>query len=125
MNATKEQGILEKVVSEAWNNPAFKQELLANPQAAAKKLTGQTFNLPEGFTTLQACDQSKSGVLYLNIPEKPNFDNMELTDKDLEIVAGGGIPKVAFIGCFMPPYDPPTLPGEPSDPIYFKKPAIS
>ena len=92
MEYTREQGILQKVVSEAWNNPGFKEELIANPQEATKKLTGKTFNLPEGFTTLEICDQSKPGVLYLNIPEKPNFENVELTDKELEVVAGGNIP---------------------------------
>ena len=117
MEFTKDQGILEQVVSEAWSNPTFKQALLANPQEAVKELTGKTFNLPEG-KTLEVCDQSKPGVLYLNLPEKPNLDNVELTDKELEIVAGGGIPKPIIIECFMPPKNifPPATTG-PRNPI--------
>lgn len=111
MEFSKEQEILQQVISEAWSNPTFKEELIASPQEAVKKLTGETFTLPEG-KTLEVCDQSKSGVLYLNIPEQPNLDNVELTDAQLEIVAGGGFPNEFIIGCFPPSnHFPPTTTG--------------
>lgn len=102
MELTKEQKILQQVINEAWNNPTFKQELIASPQEAVKKLTGETFSIPEG-KTLEVFDQSKPGVVYLNIPESPNMDNVELTDKELEMVAGGVIPANLIIECFYPP----------------------
>ena len=30
-------------------------------------------------------------IIYLNIPAKPDYSNLELTDEELEIVAGGEI----------------------------------
>jgi len=112
MDNTREEKILEQIIAEAWRNPTFKQELMANPQKAVKELTGENFNLPAG-KTLEVCDQSKSGVLYLNIPPKPSMDNVELTEDQLEVVAGGGIPTGMIIGCFWPPiniWPRPTLP---------------
>ena len=91
MELTKEQRILQQVISEAWNNPTFKEELINSPEEAIKKLTGESFTLPEG-KTLQVFDQSNSDVICLNIPPQPNMGDLELTDKELELVAGGIIP---------------------------------
>ena len=90
MELTKEQKILQQVLSEAWSNPTFKQELIASPEAAIKKLTGEFFELPEG-KRLQVFDQSDADVICLNIPQQPTMDNVELTDDELELVAGGFI----------------------------------
>jgi hypothetical protein len=100
MEFTKEQEILSQVINEAWSNPSFKQELMASPQEAVKKLTGETFSLPAG-KTLEVCDNSKPGVVYLNIPESPNMENLELTDAQLEVVAGGTVPKSITINSYM------------------------
>lgn len=88
MEFTKEQEVLQQVMTEAWSNPAFKQELITNPQEAVQRLTGQSFSIPEG-KTLEVVDQSNADKVYLNIPPQPNFDNVELTDEQLEVVAGG------------------------------------
>ncbi len=102
MEITNEQKILSQVINEAWNNPSFKQELMATPQEAVMKLTGETFSLPEG-KTLEVCDNSKPGVVYLNIPEAPNMENLELTDAQLEVVAGGMIPREHTLGSIKNP----------------------
>jgi len=88
MEYSKEQKILQRVLTEAWNNPTYKAELIANPTEAVKNLTGENFTLPEG-KTLEVCDQSNVDKVYLNISPRPNFDNVELTDHQLEEVAGG------------------------------------
>jgi len=119
MEFTREEKILEQVVAEAWDNPTFKQELIANPQKAVKELTGENFNLPEG-KTLEVCDQSKPGVLYLNIPEKPSMDDVELTEDQLETVAGGGVPIGLIIGCIWPPIN--IWPPRPGGPFPYEPP---
>ncbi len=90
MELTKEQEILQQVISEAWSNPSFKQELMQSPLEAIERLTGKTLKLPEG-KTLQVFDQSNEDVICLNIPQQPNMDSLELTDEQLELVAGGKI----------------------------------
>ena len=35
-------------------------------------------------------DQSDSNKIYLNIPQKIDFENLELSEEQLEKVAGGG-----------------------------------
>ena len=112
MELTKEQKVLQSVLSEAWNNPSFKQELIANPTDAINRLTGENFSLPEG-KTLEVCDQSNSDKVYLNIPQQPDFDNVELTDDQLEEVAGGRIPAI-YIKEISNPFNPPirSYPGD-------------
>lgn len=34
-------------------------------------------------------DQSNTDIIYLNIPQKINLENFELTDEQLELVSGG------------------------------------
>jgi hypothetical protein len=41
---------------------------------------------------LVAVDQSDPDCVYLNIPSEPNLDELQLTDEQLEAVAGGGTP---------------------------------
>jgi len=113
MELTKEQKILQRVLSEAWNNPSFKAELMTNPEEAVKSLTGESFSLPKG-KTLEICDQSNPSKVYLNIPVKPDLSNVILTDEQLEEVAGGNVPgsvvKDLFPNGFPPPSTGPTVP---------------
>lgn len=89
MKHTKEQKILQQVITEAWNNPSFKNELLNNPMEAIKNLTGKTIKLPKGVEELKVVDQMNPKYSYLNIPTPPNMENVELTDEQLEAVTGG------------------------------------
>ena len=75
MELTKEQKVIQKVITEAWSNPSFKKELIANPTDAIKKLTGQTLAIPAG-KTLAVYDQSNPNVVCLNIPPQPDTSNM-------------------------------------------------
>jgi len=89
MELTKEQKLFQTVVQTAWEDANFKQELIANPVKAIESLTGETLKLPEG-KTIVVRDQTDDSVVYINIPAEPNMDDMELTEEQLEIVAGGG-----------------------------------
>ena len=115
MEPSKEQKTLQRVISEAWNNPSYKQDLIDNPEEAVRRLTGESLSLPEG-KTLEVYDQSDSAKVYLNIPPQPDLDDVELSDEQLEEVAGGVIPIIFIEGCFpiWPPYPfplpSPTIP---------------
>lgn len=88
MELTKNQKIIATLFEKAWGDPAFRAALVANPEAVIQELTGQTLDLPEG-KRLVVVDQTDAEVKYLNIPAEPDFDEMELTDEQLEMVAGG------------------------------------
>ena len=81
---------LEAALAKAWQDGSFKQELIASPAKAIENLTGKKFTLKEGVEMV-VVDQSKANTFYFNIPNKPDFDNVELTEEQLELVAGGGI----------------------------------
>lgn len=90
MQISQDQKIVSQVLNEAWSNPAFKEELIASPIEAIKKLTGFTFQLPEGVERFEVVDQTNPSVLHINIPAEPNMEDVELSEAQLEVVAGGG-----------------------------------
>ena len=62
---------------------------MKNPEAAIEKFLGKTLNIGK---RIQVVDQSNPEVAYINIPAKPNLDDVELNEKQLEMVAGGTEP---------------------------------
>lgn len=94
MEFTQEQKLYVGIVQKAWEDPQFKRELIANPSEAIERATGHKLDLPEG-KTLVVRDQTEGGVVHndttvcLNIPVKPNMDDVELNEEQLEVVAGG------------------------------------
>ncbi len=89
MELTKDQRLAQIIINKAWNDPTFKAELIASPMEAIEKATGETMSLPDGMR-LQVDDHTDENAFYISIPPKPDFENMELTDEQLELVAGGG-----------------------------------
>jgi hypothetical protein len=87
-DAEKGQELMQQLITRAWEDEAFKQELMNNPEAAIEKATGKRFELPAG-KRIVVRDQTEENVIYINIPRKPNLDELELTDEQLEKVAGG------------------------------------
>jgi ABC-type bacteriocin/lantibiotic exporter with double-glycine peptidase domain len=85
----KKQQIIQAVISKAWEDMKFRQELLLNPVEAIKKLTGVEVVLPEG-KELVIIDQTDKSKVYVNIPAEPEMDNIALTEDQLEAIAGGG-----------------------------------
>lgn len=105
MELTKNQEGLQKAVMTAWEDAEFKKELLANPVKAIESLTGEKFEVPHGkeFIVIDSTDDSK---IYYNFPTKKSVMEVELTDEQLEMVAGGAatFPTIATIidSCFCP-----------------------
>lgn len=87
MEFTQEQKMYAEIIQKAWEDAAFKNELVNNPIEAIEKLTGKKLNLPEG-KKLIVRDQSDESSIYINIPAKINED-AELNENQLEMVAGG------------------------------------
>ena len=88
---------IQTVVNKAWDDSEFLNELIASPQEAIEKATGNPISLPEGVT-LRVNDQTDANTYYINIPPKPDYSNMELSDEQLEQVAGGELAVTAVIG---------------------------
>jgi Nitrile hydratase, alpha chain len=73
-----------KLVAKAWQDEAFKQELIDNPKAVYQRESGQQF--PQNVM-IQVLEED-SNTLYLVLPNKPKVSE-ELSEKELEAVSGG------------------------------------
>lgn len=83
------QQVLQLVISKAWEDLNFRKELIENPVEAIENLTGAKIILPEG-KELVVADQSNNAKIFVNIPAEPDLENMELSENQLEAIAGGG-----------------------------------
>jgi hypothetical protein len=86
----KKQQIIQAVISKAWEDSDFIIELMTNPIVAIEKLTGVKVGMIEG-KELVFVDQTDKTKVYVNIPAEPEMENMELTEHQLEAIAGGGM----------------------------------
>ena len=100
----KTQEIIQKVFLQAWEDADFKQQLIANPVEVIERVTGERIQLPEG-KTLIVKDQTDDTNIYINIPAEPKMEDFELSESQLETIAGGG-----------DLWSIPTLPNLPIDP---------
>ena len=71
-----------QLVAKAWSDEGFKARLLANPKAAMAEVG---MDAPEGVE-IEVVESTQEKA-YLVIPPKPDG---ELSDEDLDKVAGGG-----------------------------------
>jgi hypothetical protein len=85
--------IEERLIAKSWQNPAFKQELITNSKSV---LIEEGINLPDSIE-LRVLEES-SNVLYLVIPPQP-IQESELSDAELESVAGGGWTSINVGNC--------------------------
>jgi hypothetical protein len=89
MEVKTAQQVLQLVISKAWEDLSFRKELIENPVTAIENLTGAKITLPEGKELIIA-DQSDNSKIFVNIPSEPDLENMELSEGQLEAIAGGG-----------------------------------
>ena len=85
MNLTEQQKkgqeVLFKIISEAWENDYFKQELLNNPEETLEQLFGRKFPIGK---RIKVTDQSDPTYLYINIPVKPQEEG-HVSDQDGDV----------------------------------------
>ena len=87
--------LLKTLVEKAWESATFKDQLVKNPLATIQEFTNKNFSLPDNKRIVVE-DQTNESVIYFNIPTEPNFDGLELTEEQLELVAGGLTPAVVI-----------------------------
>lgn len=88
MSLTDDQKIIDAVIKKAWKDPAFKDDLINNPEVTIETFLGREINLPQG-KKLAFVDQTDDSIIYINIPAEPNFEDMELDENQLDAVSGG------------------------------------
>ena len=83
---SKGQELLHTLITKAWEDPNFKENLIANPKEEIENITEKA--LPRD-KKLFVIDQTDPDHIYINIPAKPIIEDKELTDNQLESIAGG------------------------------------
>ena len=84
----------DRIIAKAWADDSFKARLLADPAAVA---AAEGIPVPAGLKIV--VHESKPGELLVVLPAKPTS---ELSDAELEGVAGGG-ESVALSGAYLFP----------------------
>ena len=73
------------IIAKAWKDEAYKQELLTNPQAVLSREFGVEFPQEVQIQVLE----ENSTSLYFVLPMSPMEITEELSEEQLEAVAGG------------------------------------
>ncbi|KAB8155114.1 class IIb bacteriocin, lactobin A/cerein 7B family [Kordia sp. TARA_039_SRF] len=94
------QELMNTLIAKAWESPEFKQQLISNPNAAIEQVTGKKLNL-DNSQRIVVEDQTDPNTIYLNIPRQVDVSELELSDEQLEMVAGGVAPIVVYGGIFL------------------------
>ena len=72
------------IIERAWKVPEFREEFVSNPKGTIEKYTGQ--KLPQNFRVV--VHEEDAQTMHMIIPQAPQ-NVSELSDEDLERVAGG------------------------------------
>lgn len=74
-----------RIIAKAWKDEAYKRELFANPKA----VIGQEFGVEFAEeVTIQVTEENPTS-LYLVLPMLPEIEEVEFSEEELEILAGG------------------------------------
>jgi len=120
MRATAGQEILLEAIDRAWNSPAFKKELIDDPEEVLRDISNNRFEAPLGYSLEffdrpdidiadlrgeELSEELPGRILRVNIPRKPDLSAILLTEEQLEIVSAGtsGSPQAQLIRYFLLP----------------------
>lgn len=74
-----------RIIAKAWKDEAYKHELLTNPKVVIEREFGM--EIPEEVS-IQVTEENPTS-LYLVIPISPEIEGVELSEEELEVLAGG------------------------------------
>ena len=92
--------LIKTLAQKAWESSAFKEQLIQNPVATIEQVTGKDLTILDNKRIVVE-DQTDESVIYLNIPAQVSMDELELTEEQLEMMAGGLSPVVLAYGAGM------------------------
>jgi hypothetical protein len=82
------------IIAQAWKDEAYKQELFSNPKAVIEREFG--VQMP-AEVSVRVMEENPTN-LYFVLPMRPDLSEVELSEEQLEGVAGGIAPLVAVAG---------------------------
>lgn len=94
---------VQTVINKAWEDDQFRGALVRAPKSAIKGLTG--LQIPPDVNIVFT-DQMDKETIYINITPQPDIDNMELSDEELDMVAGGEYILQGFFHALSNPITP-------------------
>jgi hypothetical protein len=97
MSISSPDNIEKQIIIKAQENPDFKQRLLNNTKEVFEEELGQ--KLPEDLEII-AVQQSPQKI-YITLPMNRDELAPELSQEELEAVAGGGTPAIGIIGTII------------------------
>jgi Nitrile hydratase, alpha chain len=81
------------IIAQAWKDEAYKQELLSNPKVVFEREFGA--QLP---TEANVCVHEENVTnFYFVLPMRPDLSGAELSDEQLEAIAGGSTPVCGLV----------------------------
>jgi hypothetical protein len=100
-NQTNNLYFYNELLSQSWKDELFKKNLVSNPVQTIESFIGKPIYLENGKKRIVVEDQGNSNIIYLNIPAQPNSEDLELTEAQLETVAGGSSPYCLYGACLL------------------------
>ncbi|ACC81660.1 NHLP leader peptide family RiPP precursor [Nostoc punctiforme] len=88
--AQTRQDIEARIIAKAWKDESYKQELLTNSKAVIEREFGVEF---PADVTVQVLQENPTS-LYFVLPLSPTAIMQELSEEQLQAIAGGGISAV-------------------------------
>lgn len=91
----KQLEIVNDLIARSLTDSKFKKDFIDDPKGVIESY--YQFKVYDDIK-LTVEDQSDESVIYLNIPRKQDINTLELTEEQLEQVAGGGTPGIILTG---------------------------